>query len=75
MTKTPAMSAIKDWYRQRVGAEDIALDYLLTGFSLGIWMGSMHPEVREKLEDEMPDETVAHDKLTEELFKEIYSND
>ncbi|KKM03953.1 hypothetical protein LCGC14_1769220 [marine sediment metagenome] len=73
MSKQPVMSAIKSWYRQESKLDDESiLGYLLAGFSLGVWMGSIHPEVREKLEDEMANATVAHNELTEELFKEIY---
>ena len=73
MPRQPVMSVIKSWFRREAkGANEATLGYLLAGFSLGVWMGSIHPGVREKLEDEMADQTVAHSELTEELFKEIY---
>ncbi len=73
MSETPVMSAIKKWYHQKMGTDKFTLAYLLTGFSLGVWMGSLHPEVREKLEGEMPDQIIAHNEMTENLFTELRS--
>lgn len=73
MPKTPVMSTIKNWYQEKVMPDEPALGYLLTGFSLGVWMGSLHPEIKEKLEDEMPDQIIAHNELTERLITELRS--
>lgn len=72
MPDTPVMSAIKGWFRQETQAGEDRLIHMLTGFSLGVWMGAMHPEVMVKLEDEMAAETGAHNELIEELFEVIY---
>ena len=72
-----AMSSIKSWYRRELGnpKDEIILSYVLAGFSLGVWMGESHPELKERLASEMPEEVVVHEEMVSDLHQEIVSHD
>jgi len=51
-------SAIKYWFTEVrfPGKTNDDIAQILSGFSVGLWLGAKHPEIMDKVEKEMPDE-------------------